>query len=1804
MMCIRLLVVALVILNIWLLDSAQSDHVQRYKRALALKADWIQASLVSEQCRSVGSARHTRSAAQLHPLGAYPRKHTRPAGFYHAIAAPVVKTCSGECPLESKHGTDAQKLQNGAHIPWSSSESRAKTEALKLNPNFRKKESYPNLQRQQNVAVNSPHFNDSTHNPETYEISGEHAALSNIVQHAKSGEQSLLTDSKRTIRKNVTVANSRSRRSATGTHAKEKLEDLPEEVLAHGTHVKFRPIDYSTERDDYSGEHDLLSNPSGELWGPETREVSPEQMTAMYFTGKKEQLKIHPDVGLELPRSAFSVELWVKPEGGQSNPAVIAGVFDNCSHSLSDKGWSLSIRSLEPTGRKDARFVFTLRTDRARQATTVIGHQRYQPNSWAHVVISYNGYQMTLFVNGAKVGESGEQTGDLYSPFMSICRTFLLGGDQSDLGHNFRGYIGRILIWGSPRVHEDLSLGYTQVEDEEPLLELKGGFSNIERQWVAYKEHSRPRLQIIAIPEREVISPFFPPQCGLTVCDNTDVILSYNSHWSLRTGKRIRYRIVNICNDDGTSPTVSQEQIDLQHQALHEAFQPYNISWELTVHNVRNSSLRQRIILSNCETTKIGNRHCDPECDHPLTGHDGGDCLHLGPCYNWKKRDGVCNMECNSMRYDFDDGDCCDPEITDIMKTCFDPESLNRAYMSVKELKDISQLSSSEYLNVFFASNSVREELAGAATWPWAKEALSHQGGMVLNPSYFGTVGHNNTMIHEMGHILGLYHVFKGVSECESCDDPCREITPSMETGDLCADTAPTPKFKSCRDPDLVNDTCGLSVFEGTPFNNYMSYTDDNCTNSFTPNQVARMHCYVDLVYQNWVDGKKPSPVPLAPMVVGQSPNSVSIHWLPPVNGMLHHREGRTNCGDCEEDGSFHQYAHRATSPRVCDSSGYWTPEEAVGPPDVYQPCEPSLQAWSPELHLYDANMTAPCPQTEGCVLELHFLYPVIPESLTVWITYISTDSTRAISNIEILTEYGESIHMGPQHTFCDIPLTLRLNTQKKISGVKIYTFDEKMEIDAALLTSRPKNTLCSKCYPLHYQIFRDPAFPKGPVRQPSRKFTDTDVIWGELYKYWVQVAMEGLLSENSPALVYIHGSPYCGNGLVDSKEECDDGNLIDGDGCSKKCQMEPGFNCDGEPSLCYVFDGDGICEEFERGSSVQDCGFFTPHGYSDQWASEAHASHQHDTKCPVLAVTREPSLTQVCKSQFLDVSDSLSHYSWFPCTAIKESYSDYDEEQPVWLKVGFSRPGVAASIIIYLASDGAWLGYHYRKTVSIQLSDTSGKNHSLGSYELSCQRNPLVVNVTHNLSLPFFRTSAVFFEFSSPLVAVMAVALRTSCHFSAFALNGCARRPCTANTCSPPEIEHATLDCTSEPGHPRCTVTCHQGFSLSVLSGKGLRPKEKEAVLECGYGTWDRVVACQPIDCGFPDESHVYFASFSCPGGTTFGKQCSFSCKPPAILQGGSDRLVCLEDGLWSYPEAYCRVECGAPPTVHNAKLLVPHCEEGSHDVGTICRYKCNPGYYVMGSPNKKPRKKFLKLECLEDGVWTEGKCVPVSCEPLPPVFEGMYSCTKGLEFDSQCTLSCSEPTEKYTIRCTKDGTWTEVFKMCGKLQGACAPPLDVNLVEYSCEEGYNVGAVCYPACVISLSDPVLLSSDVTADTMKHWMLPSKVKSIVCTGLMRWYPDPHLVHCIQSCEPFQGDGWCDTINNRAYCQYDGGDCCPSTLSSRKVIQFGTDCDQDECTCRDPNAKENKMENKALGRRARFKNTLEEIWKPQKNSRS
>ncbi|MDD5469881.1 MAG: DUF4215 domain-containing protein, partial [Candidatus Peribacteraceae bacterium] len=44
-----------------------------------------------------------------------------------------------------------------------------------------------------------------------------------------------------------------------------------------------------------------------------------------------------------------------------------------------------------------------------------------------------------------------------------------------------------------------------------------------------------------------------------------------------------------------------------------------------------------------------------------------------------------------------------------------------------------------------------------------------------------------------------------------------------------------------------------------------------------------------------------------------------------------------------------------------------------------------------------------------------------------------------------------------------------------------------------------------------------------------------------------------------------------CGNGKIEGKEKCDDGNTKDDDGCSSTCGIEDGWQCFGEPSQCRI---------------------------------------------------------------------------------------------------------------------------------------------------------------------------------------------------------------------------------------------------------------------------------------------------------------------------------------------------------------------------------------------------------------------------------------------------------------------------------------------------------------------------------------------------------------------------------------------------------------------------------------------------------
>lgn len=84
-------------------------------------------------------------------------------------------------------------------------------------------------------------------------------------------------------------------------------------------------------------------------------------------------------------------------------------------------------------------------------------------------------------------------------------------------------------------------------------------------------------------------------------------------------------------------------------------------------------------------------------------------------------------------------------------------------------------------------------------------------------------------------------------------------------------------------------------------------------------------------------------------------------------------------------------------------------------------------------------------------------------------------------------------------------------------------------------------------------------------------------------------------------------------------------------------CQTldNPGFHSKScfpaeEPSMCYYYDGDGVCEDFERETGVRDCGLYTPSGFLDQWAATVEVSHEQKPYCSGEVAAGYPAVKKV----------------------------------------------------------------------------------------------------------------------------------------------------------------------------------------------------------------------------------------------------------------------------------------------------------------------------------------------------------------------------------------------------------------------------------------------------------------------------------------------------------------------------------------------------------------------------------------------
>lgn len=206
---------------------------------------------------------------------------------------------------------------------------------------------------------------------------------------------------------------------------------------------------------------DSSSDWSGKPVG-QPRTLKYGQTDALILDGRDDYIVLADDVTKvvdRLPRQAFSAEAWVVLCRGTEWGSVFGAVRDNGGH---EKGWLL--------GYNNTCFYLGLATagtdDGNGRMTYLTGKTRFTPMRWHHVVATYDGARMALYVDGKLDAESTAQSADVLYP-KGIP---LVAGCYLDDNEKFpmAGAVGCVRLYDKPLSPDQVAAAY---EHFKPLAE-------------------------------------------------------------------------------------------------------------------------------------------------------------------------------------------------------------------------------------------------------------------------------------------------------------------------------------------------------------------------------------------------------------------------------------------------------------------------------------------------------------------------------------------------------------------------------------------------------------------------------------------------------------------------------------------------------------------------------------------------------------------------------------------------------------------------------------------------------------------------------------------------------------------------------------------------------------------------------------------------------------------------------------------------------------------------------------------------------------------------------------------------------------------------------------------------------------------------------------------------------------------------------------------------------------------------------------------------------------------------------------
>lgn len=153
------------------------------------------------------------------------------------------------------------------------------------------------------------------------------------------------------------------------------------------------------------------------------------------LAGRDERIVVSP--GLDrtlLPTREMTAEAWVRVDRPTEWGGFVGAVQDNGDF---ERGWVL--------GHVKSTFALALATTNGGRLTYLTAPTPFVTNTWHHVVGTYDGATMTLYVDGKSVASSKAQSGDIWYPPTG---TYVIGAyADDDERHVLSGGIGEVRVY-------------------------------------------------------------------------------------------------------------------------------------------------------------------------------------------------------------------------------------------------------------------------------------------------------------------------------------------------------------------------------------------------------------------------------------------------------------------------------------------------------------------------------------------------------------------------------------------------------------------------------------------------------------------------------------------------------------------------------------------------------------------------------------------------------------------------------------------------------------------------------------------------------------------------------------------------------------------------------------------------------------------------------------------------------------------------------------------------------------------------------------------------------------------------------------------------------------------------------------------------------------------------------------------------------------------------------------------------------------------------------------------------------------